>query len=158
MWARHSEMLALLTDLVGEWGETKNPRMNKTKKAYGFNVLLANCPAKCSEIFLFSCQFLSRRTHEQLIIKKNRLNVNFCSPEIICVRSFFLAISLVMCRFFAYHLKNQWNHLKSQWLDWLKKHLSHGQNQQVLAVWQWQQWRCSSSSLGSRGRPFGGQC
>jgi hypothetical protein len=32
MWARHSEMLAPLTDLVGEWGETKTIRMNKTKK------------------------------------------------------------------------------------------------------------------------------
>jgi hypothetical protein len=60
--------------------------------------------------------------------------------------------------FFAYHLKNQWNHLKSQCLDWLKKHLYHGQKQHVLAVWQRQQWRSSSSSsLGSRGRPFGGQ-
>jgi hypothetical protein len=59
--------------------------------------------------------------------------------------------------FFAYHLKNQWNHLNSQCLDWAKKHLSHGQNQHVLAVWQRQQWRSSSGSLGSRGRPFGGQ-
>jgi hypothetical protein len=32
--------------------------------AFGFTVLLANCPAKCSEIFLFFCQFVSRRTHE----------------------------------------------------------------------------------------------
>ncbi len=32
MWARRSEMLAPLTDLVGECGETKPPRMNKTKK------------------------------------------------------------------------------------------------------------------------------
>jgi hypothetical protein len=32
MWARCSEMLAPLTDLVGEWGETKTTRMNKTKK------------------------------------------------------------------------------------------------------------------------------
>ncbi len=32
MWARHSEMLAPLTDLVGECGETKTTRMNKTKK------------------------------------------------------------------------------------------------------------------------------
>ncbi len=32
MWARHSEMLAPLTDLVGEWGETKTIKMNKTKK------------------------------------------------------------------------------------------------------------------------------
>ncbi len=39
MWARRSEMLAPLTDLVGECRETKNPRMNKTKKnlAIGFN-------------------------------------------------------------------------------------------------------------------------
>jgi hypothetical protein len=32
MWARCSEMLAPLTDLVGEWGEMKPTRMNKTKK------------------------------------------------------------------------------------------------------------------------------
>jgi hypothetical protein len=32
MWARRSEMLAPLTDLVGECGETKATRMNKTKK------------------------------------------------------------------------------------------------------------------------------
>jgi hypothetical protein len=32
MWARRSEMLAPLTDLVGECGETKISRMNKTKK------------------------------------------------------------------------------------------------------------------------------
>jgi hypothetical protein len=32
MWARRSEMLAPLTDLVGECGETKTTRMNKTKK------------------------------------------------------------------------------------------------------------------------------
>jgi hypothetical protein len=32
MWARHSEMLAPLTDLVGECRETKTTRMNKTKK------------------------------------------------------------------------------------------------------------------------------
>jgi hypothetical protein len=32
MWARSSEMLAPLTDLVGECRETKTPRMNKTKK------------------------------------------------------------------------------------------------------------------------------
>jgi hypothetical protein len=31
-WARRSEMLAPLTDLVGECGETKTTRMNKTKK------------------------------------------------------------------------------------------------------------------------------
>jgi hypothetical protein len=32
MWARHSEILPPLTDLVGESGETKTTRMNKTKK------------------------------------------------------------------------------------------------------------------------------
>jgi hypothetical protein len=32
MWARRSEMLAPLTDLVGECGETKTIRINKTKK------------------------------------------------------------------------------------------------------------------------------
>jgi hypothetical protein len=32
MWARCSEMLAPLTDLVGECGQTKPTRMNKTKK------------------------------------------------------------------------------------------------------------------------------
>jgi hypothetical protein len=32
IWARCSEMLAPLTDLVGECGETKTTRMNKTKK------------------------------------------------------------------------------------------------------------------------------
>jgi hypothetical protein len=32
MWARRSEMLAPLTDLVGECGETKTTRMNKAKK------------------------------------------------------------------------------------------------------------------------------
>ncbi len=32
MWARRSEMLAPLTDLVGECGEMKTTRMNKTKK------------------------------------------------------------------------------------------------------------------------------
>jgi hypothetical protein len=32
MWARCSEMLAPLTDLVGECGETKTTRKNKTKK------------------------------------------------------------------------------------------------------------------------------
>ncbi len=32
MWARRSEMLAPLTDLVGECGATKTTRMNKTKK------------------------------------------------------------------------------------------------------------------------------
>ncbi len=32
MWARCSEMLSPLIDLVGECGETKTTRMNKTKK------------------------------------------------------------------------------------------------------------------------------
>jgi hypothetical protein len=32
MWVRCSEMLSPLTDLVGECGETKTTRMNKTKK------------------------------------------------------------------------------------------------------------------------------
>jgi hypothetical protein len=32
MWVRRSEMLASLTDLVGECRETKTTRMNKTKK------------------------------------------------------------------------------------------------------------------------------
>jgi hypothetical protein len=32
MWARCSQMLVPLTDLVGECGETKTTRMNKTKK------------------------------------------------------------------------------------------------------------------------------
>jgi hypothetical protein len=32
MWVRHNEMLAPLTDLVGECRETKTTRMNKTKK------------------------------------------------------------------------------------------------------------------------------
>jgi hypothetical protein len=32
MWARLSEMLAFLTDLVGECGEMKTTRMNTTKK------------------------------------------------------------------------------------------------------------------------------
>jgi hypothetical protein len=39
-WVRCSEMLAPFTDLVGECGETKTTRMNKTKKktlAVGFN-------------------------------------------------------------------------------------------------------------------------
>jgi hypothetical protein len=32
MWAKCSEMLAPLTDLVGECGETKTTKTNKTKK------------------------------------------------------------------------------------------------------------------------------
>jgi hypothetical protein len=32
MWAKRSEMLALLTDLVREWGETKATKKNGTKK------------------------------------------------------------------------------------------------------------------------------
>jgi hypothetical protein len=34
MWARRIEMLAPLTDLVGECGEKKTTRMNKTKKKH----------------------------------------------------------------------------------------------------------------------------
>jgi hypothetical protein len=32
MWARHSKMLAPLTDLMGECGETETTKKNKTKK------------------------------------------------------------------------------------------------------------------------------
>jgi hypothetical protein len=32
MWAKHSEMLPPLTDLVGEYGKTKTTKKNKTKK------------------------------------------------------------------------------------------------------------------------------
>ncbi len=32
MWKKHSEMLAPLTNLVGECGETKTTKKNKTKK------------------------------------------------------------------------------------------------------------------------------
>jgi hypothetical protein len=32
MWQKRSEMLAPYTDLVGEWGETKTTKKNKTKK------------------------------------------------------------------------------------------------------------------------------
>jgi hypothetical protein len=32
MWAKHSEILASLTDLVGECGETQTTKKNKTKK------------------------------------------------------------------------------------------------------------------------------
>jgi hypothetical protein len=32
MWAKHSEMLTPLTDLVGECGRTKTTKKNKTKK------------------------------------------------------------------------------------------------------------------------------
>ncbi len=67
--------------------------------AYGFKVLRAICPAKCSDKILFSCQFLSRRTREWLISKKKRLNVIFFPLEIICVSIFFLVTSLVMFRF-----------------------------------------------------------
>jgi hypothetical protein len=40
MWARRSEMLAPLTDLMGECGETKTTRMNKTKKNFGNGIQL----------------------------------------------------------------------------------------------------------------------
>jgi hypothetical protein len=42
MWARRSEMLAPLTDLVGECGETKTTRMNKTKKNLGGGIQFIN--------------------------------------------------------------------------------------------------------------------
>jgi hypothetical protein len=32
MWQKHSEMLAPFTDLVGDCGETKTTKKNKTKK------------------------------------------------------------------------------------------------------------------------------
>ncbi len=38
MWARRNEMLAPLTDLVGECRETKTTRMNKTKKNLGSGI------------------------------------------------------------------------------------------------------------------------
>jgi hypothetical protein len=42
MWARRSEMLAPLTDLVGECGETKTTKMNKTKKNLGGGIQFIN--------------------------------------------------------------------------------------------------------------------
>ena len=42
MWARRSEMLAPLTDLVGECGEIKTTRMNKTKKNFGGGINFIN--------------------------------------------------------------------------------------------------------------------
>jgi hypothetical protein len=40
MWVRRSEMLVPLTDLVGECGETKTTRMNKTKnKPWRWNLI-----------------------------------------------------------------------------------------------------------------------
>jgi hypothetical protein len=42
MWVRCSEMLAPLTDLVGEFGETKTTRMNKTKKNLGGGIQFIN--------------------------------------------------------------------------------------------------------------------
>ncbi len=38
MWARRSEMLAPLTDLVGECSETKIAKKNKTKKNLGSGI------------------------------------------------------------------------------------------------------------------------
>jgi hypothetical protein len=35
MWQKRSEMLAPLTDLVGECGETKTTKKNKTKRNLG---------------------------------------------------------------------------------------------------------------------------
>jgi hypothetical protein len=42
MWARCSEMLAPLTNLVGEYGETKTTKMNKTKKNHGGGIQFIN--------------------------------------------------------------------------------------------------------------------
>jgi hypothetical protein len=42
MWARHPEMLAPLTDLVGECGETKTTKKNKTKKNLGNGIQFIN--------------------------------------------------------------------------------------------------------------------
>ncbi len=42
MWARRSEMLAPLTDLVGEYREMKTTRMNKTKKNLGGGIQFIN--------------------------------------------------------------------------------------------------------------------
>ncbi len=42
IWARRSEMLAPVTDLVGECRETKNTRMNKTKKSLGGGIRFIN--------------------------------------------------------------------------------------------------------------------
>jgi hypothetical protein len=42
MWARHSEMLAPLTDLVGECRETNTTRLNKTKKNLGGGIQFIN--------------------------------------------------------------------------------------------------------------------
>jgi hypothetical protein len=38
MWAKRSEMLAPLSDLVGECGETKTTRKNKVKKNLGTGI------------------------------------------------------------------------------------------------------------------------
>ena len=38
MWAKHSEILAPLSDLVGECGETKTTRKNKVKKSLGTGI------------------------------------------------------------------------------------------------------------------------
>jgi hypothetical protein len=42
MWARHSEMLAPLTDLVGECVETKTTRMIKPRKNLGSGIRFIN--------------------------------------------------------------------------------------------------------------------
>ncbi len=42
MWARRSEMLAPLTDVVGECGDTKTTKMNKTKKNLGGGIQFIN--------------------------------------------------------------------------------------------------------------------
>jgi hypothetical protein len=42
MWAKHSEMLVPLTDLVGACGETKTTEKNKTKSYLGGGILSIN--------------------------------------------------------------------------------------------------------------------
>jgi hypothetical protein len=42
MWAKHSEMQAPLTDLVGECGETKPPKKNKPKRNLGGGIRSVN--------------------------------------------------------------------------------------------------------------------
>ncbi len=42
MWAKHSEMLAPLTDLVGEFGKTKTSKKNKKKKNLGGGIRFVN--------------------------------------------------------------------------------------------------------------------
>ncbi len=54
MWAKHSEMLAPLSDLVGECGEMKTTRKNKVKKGDG-----------CSERVVVDRRSVQRRWQPQ---------------------------------------------------------------------------------------------